>query len=52
MSTPVSSCSTPTISQNQPQGAASGEEAGARVGSALDELAQSFREAYAPVDCD
>jgi hypothetical protein len=33
-------------------GAASGEEAGARVGSALDELAQSFREAYAPVDCD
>jgi chromosome segregation ATPase len=33
-------------------GAASGEEAGARVGSALDELAKSFREAYGPVDCD
>jgi aspartate oxidase len=33
-------------------GAASGEEAGARIGSALDELAESFREAYAPVDCD
>lgn len=32
-------------------GAASGEEAGARVGSALDELAKSFREAYGPVDC-
>jgi hypothetical protein len=30
----------------------SGEEAGARVGSALDELAKSFREAYGPVDCD
>jgi hypothetical protein len=33
-------------------GAASGEEAGARVGSALDGLAKTFREAYAPVDCD
>jgi hypothetical protein len=33
-------------------GAASGEEAGARVGSALDQLARSFREAYGPVDCD
>jgi hypothetical protein len=32
--------------------ATSGEEAGARVGSALDELAKSFREAYGPVDCD
>jgi hypothetical protein len=38
--------------QDVVSGAASGEEAGARVGSALDELAQSFREAYAPVDCD
>ena len=33
-------------------GATSGEEAGARAGSALDELAKSFREAYGPVDCD
>ena len=33
-------------------GAASGEEAGARVGSALDDLARSFRQAYGPVDCD
>jgi chromosome segregation ATPase len=33
-------------------GAASGEQAGARVGSALDELAKSFRKAYGPVDCD
>lgn len=33
-------------------GTASGEEAGARVGSALDELAKSFRETYAPLDCD
>lgn len=33
-------------------GATSGEEAGERAGSALDELANSFREAYGPVDCD
>ncbi|HZB06135.1 MAG TPA: hypothetical protein VE449_06045 [Thermoleophilaceae bacterium] len=33
-------------------GAASGEEAGARIGSALDQLAKSFRKAYGPVDCD
>jgi phosphate uptake regulator len=33
-------------------GAASGEEAGSRVESALDALATSFREAYGPVDCD
>ena len=33
-------------------GATSGEEAGARAGSALDELAKSFRETYGPVDCD
>ena len=33
-------------------GAASGEEAGARVGSALDQLAKAFRKAYGPVNCD
>jgi len=33
-------------------GAASGEQAGARIGSALDQLAKSFRKAYGPVDCD
>jgi Tfp pilus assembly protein PilP len=33
-------------------GAASGEEAGARVGAALDDLAKSFREAYGPIECD
>jgi chromosome segregation ATPase len=33
-------------------GATSAEEAGASLGSALDELAKSFREAYAPVDCN
>jgi hypothetical protein len=33
-------------------GAASGEEAGARIGSALDQLAKSFSQAYGPVDCD
>ena len=38
--------------QDVVSGGASGEEAGARAGSALDELAKSFREAYAPVDCD
>jgi chromosome segregation ATPase len=38
--------------QDVVSGEASGEEAGARAGSALDELAKSFREAYAPVDCD
>jgi hypothetical protein len=32
-------------------GVASGEQAGARIGSALDKLAKSFREAYGPVDC-
>ena len=37
--------------QDVVSGAAGGEEAGARVGSALDDLAKSFREAYAPVDC-
>ena len=38
--------------QDVVSGGASGEEAGARAGSALDELAKAFREAYAPVDCD
>ena len=33
-------------------GTTSGEEAGARVSSALDDLAQSFKQAYGPVDCD
>ena len=33
-------------------GAASGDDVGARPGTALDDLAKSFREAYAPVDCD
>ena len=33
-------------------GATSGEEAGERAGAALDDLADSFRDAYAPVDCD
>jgi hypothetical protein len=33
-------------------GTTSGEEAGARARSALDDLARSFREAYTPVDCD
>jgi hypothetical protein len=30
----------------------SSEDAVARVGSALDELATSFSEAFGPVDCD
>jgi hypothetical protein len=34
------------------QGGVSGEDALARVGSAMDELATSFGEAYGPVDCD
>ena len=33
-------------------GAATGEQAGARIGSALDQLATSFRKAYGPVNCD
>jgi major membrane immunogen (membrane-anchored lipoprotein) len=33
-------------------GATSGEEAGERIGAALDDLARSFRDAYGPVDCD
>ncbi len=38
--------------QDVVSGAASGEEAGASIGSALDELAKSFRQAYGPLDCD
>jgi len=41
-----------TAAKDVVSGAASGEEAGARIGSALDELAKSFRQAYGPVDCD
>jgi hypothetical protein len=41
-----------TTAQDLASGATSGEEAGASLGSALDELAKTFREAYAPVDCD
>jgi hypothetical protein len=41
-----------TAAKDVVSGAASGEEAGARVGSALDQLARSFREAYGPVKCD
>jgi predicted nucleic acid-binding Zn-ribbon protein len=40
-----------TAAKDVVSGAASGEEAGARIGSALDDLATSFREAYGPVDC-
>jgi chromosome segregation ATPase len=41
-----------TAAKDVVSGAASGEEAGARIGAALDDLAKSFREAYGPVDCD
>ena len=40
-----------TAAKDVVSGAASGEEAGARIGAALDDLARSFREAYGPVDC-
>jgi major membrane immunogen (membrane-anchored lipoprotein) len=33
-------------------GATSGEEAGARLGAALDDLAKEFRDAYGAVECD
>jgi hypothetical protein len=33
-------------------GATSGDEAGERIGAALDDLASAFRNAYGPVDCD
>ena len=41
-----------TAARDVVSGTASGEEAAGRAASALDELAQSFREAYGPVDCD
>jgi hypothetical protein len=41
-----------TAARDLVSGATSGEEAGARAGSALDDLANTFREAYGPVDCD
>jgi major membrane immunogen (membrane-anchored lipoprotein) len=41
-----------TTARDVVSGATSGEEARASLGSALDELARSFREAYGPVDCD
>ena len=41
-----------TAARDVASGTASGEEAGARIGSALDQLAKSFTEAYGPVDCD
>jgi cell pole-organizing protein PopZ len=40
-----------TAAKDVVSGAASGEEAGARIGAALDDLAKSFRGAYGPVDC-
>jgi chromosome segregation ATPase len=40
-----------TAAKDVVSGAASGEEAGARIGAALDDLAKSFREAYGPVGC-
>jgi chromosome segregation ATPase len=40
-----------TAAKDVVSGAASGEQAGARIGAALDDLAKSFREAYGPVDC-
>ena len=40
-----------TAAKDVVSGAASGEEAGARIGAALDDLAKSFRQAYGPVDC-
>jgi chromosome segregation ATPase len=41
-----------TTAKDLASGATSGEQAGASLGSALDELARSFRQAYEPVDCD
>jgi hypothetical protein len=41
-----------TAAKDVVSGAASGEEAGARIGAALDQLAKSFRKAYGPVNCD
>jgi chromosome segregation ATPase len=41
-----------TTARNVVSGASSGEEAGASLSSALDQLAKSFREAYGPLDCE
>jgi chromosome segregation ATPase len=41
-----------TTARDLASGATGGEEARARVRSSLEELANSFREAYGPVDCD
>ena len=41
-----------TTARDVVSGATSGEEAGATLGAALDELAMTFREAYGPLDCD
>jgi hypothetical protein len=41
-----------TAAKDVASGAASGEEGGARIGAALDQLAKSFRKAYGPVNCD
>ena len=41
-----------TTARDVVSGATSGEEAGATLGAALDDLAKTFREAYAPVECD
>jgi Rad3-related DNA helicase len=40
-----------TAAKEVVSGTASGEEAGARIGAALDDLAKSFRDAYGPLDC-
>ena len=41
-----------TTAKEVVSGATGGEQAGASLGAALDDLAKSFRTAYAPVDCD
>jgi ABC-type glycerol-3-phosphate transport system substrate-binding protein len=40
-----------TTARDVASGATSGEEALARLRAALDDLAKSFRDAYAPIDC-
>ena len=41
-----------TAARDVVSGAVGGDEASARAGAALDELAKSFRDAYGPIDCD
>jgi hypothetical protein len=41
-----------TAARDFVSGETSGEDAAARAGAALDQLAGAFREAYEPVDCD